>query len=164
MSANIYLRPLKIEDAQTSYKWRNDPEIWTYTDFVCKNVITPQVEKDWLANILNSNHQKRYAICIKDTDEYIGNIQLINLQDKKGEFEMFIGEKRYWGKGIGYEATKQMLDLAFSELNLNSVYLYVHPDNIIAMRCYYRAGFIFTSQEFKIKMTATLSSYSKSLA
>jgi len=163
MSRYIYLRPLEVEDAHTSYKWRNDPQIWTYTAFVPTNKITKEIETKWLDEVLKRQYEKRYAVCIKATDEYIGNVQIINIENNSGEFALFIGKKKYWGKGIGYEATRQMLELAFTELNLSSVYLYVHPENIIAIRCYHRAGFEVVSQSEFIKMEATGSTLSQTL-
>ena len=160
MSRLIYLRPLHIDDAQRSYIWRNDPQVWTYTGFKPTQLITEEIEKTWLTNVLKREQDKRYAVCVKETHEYIGNVQLMHIENNTAEFELFIGEKRYWGKGIGYEATKQALHVAFHELNLDSVYLYVHLDNIVAIRCYYRAGFVFSSQEEHIKMIATISTYS----
>lgn len=155
MSSLIYLRPLKIEDAQTSYKWRNDPDIWTHTGFVPVQEVTPQIEKKWLSNVLIRADEKRYAVCIKYTHEYIGNVQLRHINENTAEFELFIGEKKYWGKGIGYEATRQLLQIAFTVLELATVYLYVKPSNNIAIRCYNRAGFKFSSQNELIKMVAT---------
>lgn len=157
MSTPIYLRPLTIEDAETSYKWRNDSQVWTYTGFVPTQEITAEIEREWLGNALQKEHEKRFAVCILKTHEYVGNAQLIHIKDKTAEFELFIGEKKYWGKGIGNAATKLVLEIAFKELNLSSVYLNVHPDNIIAIRCYDRAGFKFDSKTDLIKMVATAS-------
>ncbi|MGN0002929.1 MAG: GNAT family N-acetyltransferase [Sphingobacterium composti] len=158
MSNPIYLRPLQIEDARKSFKWRNDAEIWTYTGFVPTQEITLDIEEKWLTNVLKNENDKRFAICLSSNDEYIGNVQLRNIIDNTAEFELFIGEKQYWGKGIGFEATRQMLQIAFNNLNLQSVYLYVHPQNIIGIRCYYRAGFKFISEDEKIKMVASTNS------
>lgn len=141
MSALIYLRPLKIGDAAISYKWRNDPKVWLYTNFVPSEQITPEIERKWLATVLKKKDQKRFAICIVGTEEYIGNIQLLQIGNNEAEFHLFIGEKKYWGRGIGFEATKQLLQIAFSDLKLEYVFLHVHPENIVAIRCYRRAGF-----------------------
>lgn len=154
MSTPIYLRPLKIEDAEISYKWRNDPQVWTYTGFVPTQEITAEIEKSWLANALQKDQEKRFAVCIQETNEYVGNVQLIHIKDNTAEFAVFLGEKKYWGKGIGNEATKLMLDIAFNEFKLSSVYLNVHPDNIIAIRCYNRAGFKYDCKADLIKMVA----------
>lgn len=159
MSTKIYLRPLKIEDAEVSYKWRNDPQIWTYTGFVPTQEITAEIEREWLSNALQKDYEKRFAVCIQQTDEYVGNVQLVQIKDNTAEFALFIGEKKYWGKGIGNEATKLMLEIAFKEFQLESVYLNVHPNNIIAIRCYDRAGFKINTKTDMIKMVATAPVY-----
>lgn len=164
MSQLIYLRPLRIKDAQISYKWRNNPLIWTYTNFVPSEHITSQIEKKWLRDVLSRKHDKRFAICVNETDEYIGNVQLRNIDKGIAEFEIFIGENKYWGKGVGHEATKQILQIAFVELKLATVFLNVHPDNITAIRCYSRSGFKFLSQNEHIKMIATASTFAQSIA
>jgi len=155
MNSLVYLRPLKIEDAQISFKWRNDPSIWVYTGFVPNKKVTAKIEKKWLAMVLNKVDELRMAICINETNEYIGNVQLRNINIDSAEFEVFIGEKKCWRKGIGYEVTMKMLKIAFFELKLLSVFLYVHPDNIGALECYKRAGFEFSSRNELVKMVAS---------
>lgn len=164
MSTAIYLRPLKIEDALISFAWRNDPQVWTYTKLVIDKTITAEIETEWIKKVLKRTQERRFAICIKDTHEYIGNVQLRDIHEDTAEFELFIGEKKYWGKGIGFEATQQILHIAFTELKLNTVFLYVHPNNTAAIRCYDKAGFKFSSQDELIKMVATSSTFAKVIA
>jgi len=54
---------------------------------------------------------------------------------------MVIGEKAYWGKGFGQEATGLMLDYAFNLLNLNTVSLGVFAFNTRAIDCHKKSGF-----------------------
>jgi RimJ/RimL family protein N-acetyltransferase len=56
-------------------------------------------------------------------------------------FGIFIGDKNYWSKGYGTDATKTLLRFAFEELGLNLVELEVYDFNPRAMRCYEKAGF-----------------------
>jgi len=156
MSESIYLRPLALEDAKTSYKWRNNPEIWKYTCFNPSKPITLEVETAWLGEILKRTDQKRFAICLTENGKYIGNIQLIDIVDQHAEFHLFIGEQGYWGKGIGEKATKLILEYAFCSLNLSSVRLDVDRENKAAVKIYARQGFVGlageqNSMEMKIK-------------
>ena len=130
----IYIRPLKIKDALISYKWRNNFKIWEYTGSKPDIEITPEIEMTWIKNVINREEQKRFAICISDTGEYIGNVQLININNKKAEFHIFIGETSFWGKGIGKKATKLMIDHGFEVLGLEEIYLTVNKSNNKAMR------------------------------
>lgn len=141
MKPNIFLRPLVLEDAETSFHWRNDPEIWKYTKFNSSGKITLEMEQQWLSATLEQEDQKRYAICLKDTGAYIGNIQLLEIDGEKAIFHLFIGEVSCWGKGIGKEATRLLLDYAFFDLGLERVELEVNQDNIAAIRIYTSWGF-----------------------
>lgn len=141
----IYLRKLRIEDSLISYKWRNNPEIWKFTGNRPDRVITLELEKEWIMKVLKNEDEARYAICLKPTNEYIGNIQLTNIKNKTAEFHIFIGELKYWGKGLGTKATKEMVRIGFEELLLNEIYLYVDNRNIAAIKAYLNCGFIIDS-------------------
>jgi len=52
-----------------------------------------------------------------------------------------IGEKAYWNKGYGQDATKLLLDYGFNLLNLNNIMLGVFSFNERAVNCYRKVGF-----------------------
>lgn len=141
MNVQIYLRPLKMDDASVSYQWRNDEAIWKYTNFVAYKPVTLATEQRWLANVLARPDQKRFAICLSSSHQYIGNVQLLRINKKSAELHLFIGEKDYWGFGIGFSATSKLLEMAFAIFKLKVVFLDVHPENLSAIRCYQKAGF-----------------------
>ena len=142
----IYIRPLQHNDAKVSYKWRNDYRIWEYTGSKPDKKITLSMEREWIKGILTKKSEKRFAICICNTNEYIGNVQLTNLTDQKAEFHIFIGEQKFWGQGIGKKATVKILEIAFRELRLMQVYLYVNKKNIAALSLYTKTGFEIKSE------------------
>ncbi|HFK5546683.1 TPA: GNAT family N-acetyltransferase [Elizabethkingia anophelis] len=136
---NVSIRPLKIEDAQISYVWRNDPDVWEFTGSRPENEITLEIEQQWLRQALIDSTSKRFAI-IND-DRYIGNIQLTNLTDKEAQFHIFIGDKKSWGKGIATLTTYQLLFYAKETLQLESIYLIVNKNNKAAIKAYFKNGF-----------------------
>lgn len=141
MTISIYIRPLELADASTSYKWRNDSQIWTYTDFKPSSYITEEVEKAWLREKLAQADERRFAICVEGLDTYIGNIQLLKITNQCAELHLFIGNRLYWGKGVGYQATLLTVKYGFEKLYLDNIYLDVHPANIPALALYEKAGF-----------------------
>ncbi|WP_316820086.1 GNAT family N-acetyltransferase [Pedobacter gandavensis] len=157
MNSPIYLRPLNVEDAKISYQWRNDPKVWVFTEFKPGNPgITMEKETDWLRLKLEKANDKRFAICLNDSGQYIGNVQLIDLNEGQAEFHMFIGERDFWGKGIGKAATQLILERAFSEMNLESVFLFAHEDNAAGLSIYHKLGFVPVGKhENQIKMLLT---------
>jgi diamine N-acetyltransferase len=149
----VRIRPLTIEDARTSWKWRNDPSIWKYTNNKPAQEITIEMEQEWLIKSLAKGNESRFAICLSEEMNYIGNVQLTDITKEDAQFHIFIGEKQYHGMGIGTRATKLILEYAFNVLKLKSIYLYVNLNNIIAIRAYEKNGFKTTEiHENKLKM------------
>ncbi len=149
----IYLRPLKESDAKESYKWRNDPHVWRYTGSKPDKKITLKIEMDWIKDVLNRKNEIRRAICLSQGDIYVGNVQLTGISEGKAEFHLFIGDTKYWGKGIGYAATVQMVKFGFEKLDLDEIFLFVDKRNIAAIRIYKKAGFsVDDNQQHQFKM------------
>jgi|WetSurMetagenome_2_1015567.scaffolds.fasta_scaffold08600_2 diamine N-acetyltransferase len=144
---DVYLRPLQIEDAETSYLWRNDPEIWLLTGYQPSGTTTIDSERDWLISVLKNKNEKRFAICLKDSNQYIGNVQLTDIESQRAQFHIFIGEKKYWGQGIATTATELIIKYGFNVLKLNEIYLYVNRNNYPAIKVYNRCGFNSDSEK-----------------
>lgn len=142
MDSLVYIRPLVLSDANVSYQWRNDSDIWKYTEFKPDRYISLEAEQKWIKDKLENKDERRFAICLKENNQYIGNIQLLNISNGLASFHIFIGEKSLWGNGIGKQATKLILKYAFFELGLKCVLLEVNPLNISACKTYERMGFV----------------------
>ncbi len=73
----------------------------------------------------------------------IGNAALthIDFRDRTAEFEIVIGEASARGKGYGTEATRLVLDHAFTVLGMRNVMLKVYAFNLAGIRAYEKAGF-----------------------
>lgn len=124
---------------EKSWSWLNDPEIKEKTN-------TPDFSKkqqlEWYKNIKS---QKDYLVWgVMFDNNPIGVCGLKNISDNDCEYWGYIGEKRYWGKGIGSEIIQLMINKAV-ELNLNYVWLKVKEENIPALKLYEKFGF----REFK---------------
>jgi len=127
----IYLRPLKESDADGNYpSWFNDLEVCKYNDhgFV-KN--TPEMTLEYIKSVKESQDKRVFAIIDKETEKHIGNISLqkINFTYKNAEIAIIIGEKDYWGRGIGKEAWELVMTYGFKTLNLHRLYCGTHEEN-----------------------------------
>ncbi len=139
----IYLRALQTEDYVISCKWRNDRMV---TDNLGGNTyyVSPENELNWIKNaIANDRINLHLAICIKNNDLYIGNVNLTNIDylNRSAEFSIFIGEKKYHGHGIATKASKEIIKFGFKERNLNRIYLTVLEENKKAQGLYHKLGF-----------------------
>lgn len=149
---NVTIRPLVIEDAYTSVKWRNDPEVFKYTGNTYNHKITIESELDWIKRVISTKNEFRCAI-IAD-DRYVGNIYLTDITDVNAIYHIFIGDKTYWGKGIAFIASQLILKYAFENLQLQSVNLKVNKNNVKALQLYKKIGFhIIDDSDIFYKMT-----------
>ena len=143
----VLIRPLKISDAQISWKWRNDPKIWEYTGSTPNYNITPEIELQWIKEVLKRKGEKRFAICIAETDEYIGNAQLTDITTDSAQYHLFIGETSFWGKGIGKQVANLVLEYAFNTLYVKEVYSYFNINNLASIKACENNGFKFSSKK-----------------
>ena len=58
------------------------------------------------------------------------------------EFGITLGDKNYWGRGYGTEATRLAVDYAFTMRNVRKVHLNVLANNPRAMAAYSKVGFV----------------------
>jgi len=143
---DIIIRKLKPEDAETSWKWRNNPELWKFTDRTHSNYITKEVEQAWIERVLSDEADKRFAICLGKEQRYIGNIHLSISEDKVGECHIFIGDKTQWGKGIAYKSTMLLIEYARQNLQLNRIRAKIHTDNMASRVNLNKMGFKETGE------------------
>ncbi len=143
----IRIRPLRIEDAYTSVRWRNDKDVFKYTGNTYDHEITLESELEWIKRVTAKADDYRCAILADDT--YVGNIYLTDISKQSATYHIFIGNKGYWGKGVARKASELILHYAFSILGLETVNLKVHKENIAALSLYRKLGFQKKASEAK---------------
>lgn len=129
MSNHVYIRPLAVEDALVSYRWRNDPKIWRFTGSKPDRYITPEMETAWITSVLQRENEKRFAICLCESGQYIGNVFFTNVTNAECEMHIFIGEIKYWGGDRAYEAAWLGLEYMLATIGLKQVNMEMHKNN-----------------------------------
>lgn len=76
----------------------------------------------------------------KETGDFIGNIEFMDIEDGCGELGIAITASKQ-NRQYGREAIHKMLDYGFSELKLTRVFLKVYPYNKRAIHVYEDCGF-----------------------
>lgn len=143
----IEIRPLQESDAYTSVIWRNDKDVFKYTSNVYDCIITIESELNWIKGaIANNEIGKDYRCAILADGLYVGNIYLTDIDEETAHYHIFIGEKKYWGKGVARAASKLILEYAFDELKLKEVLLRVNKLNTAAYSLYQNLGFVETEE------------------
>ncbi len=147
---SIQLRPLELHHSEISWKWRNDSTIWENTGSKPDVDVTPEIERAWIEKAIYDVNSKRFAITVDDF--YVGNIQLTNITEKDAQYHIFIGNKEFWGKGIAFSVTQQIIRYAQNEMGLQMLYLFVKPNHSAALRLYEKAGFKLVSPEVRMEL------------
>lgn len=104
-------------------------------------------DEERLAWFNSLSSRKDYLIWgVAYNGEPIGVSGLKRIADGKAEYWGYIGEKAYWGKGLGKDLMKEVLEKA-RELDLNYVWLRVRKYNPRAINLYKRIGFTIEQDE-----------------
>ena len=136
----LYLSPISLDDAEIYTKWLNDPAVARNLGQYIQ-MISLANEKKTLEQMALEGHN--YAIILKDSDQLIGNISLmeINHLGRRATLGLFIGDADKRGKGYGTEAIRLILDYGFNTLNLHNIMLNVNAGNEQGLACYRKVGF-----------------------
>jgi RimJ/RimL family protein N-acetyltransferase len=137
-----YLSPCSMEDAEKWTEWDNDSEVALPLGDEAYMLYSLDKEKEIIADFIKKQDHA-FSIVDLQTNTLIGRCMLfaIDRVDRKAMFGIAIGEKAYWNKGYGQEATKLILDYGFNLLNLNSIMLWVFSYNQRGVSCYKKVGF-----------------------
>jgi len=148
----IYLRKLDEKDATQEYcDWLNDPEVNKYLE---TREATIKGLRQYIKDKNKDPNCLFLGIFLKENEKHIVNIKLepVDFKNKKVIFlGMLIGDKKYWGKGIGTDATKLLVNWAFDNLKLEEIKLGVLSENTAAIKVYTKAGFQLDTIEKKSK-------------
>lgn len=87
----------------------------------------------------------RYSIDTQD-GVHIGVCSLYSWTVESVQLGIRIGNKAYWGKGYGTEAVMLLTDHAYQNFGVTKVWLKVLPENIRAIRCYEKCGYVQTGE------------------
>jgi [ribosomal protein S5]-alanine N-acetyltransferase len=131
-SNQLYLRALEERDLKNEYsQWLNDQEVVQFNSHG-RFPTNERKLQDYLHFTQTTNNALILAIIAKDTEMHIGNISLQNINwiDRNAEFAILLGNKKYWGKNIGEEAGKLIVQHGFFVLNLHRIYCGTSSENI----------------------------------
>ncbi|MBM7362364.1 transcriptional regulator with XRE-family HTH domain [Priestia taiwanensis] len=90
-----------------------------------KSTFTLEQIQSHIKRITNDPNRHDFAICLQGTDEIIGELAIvdINEEDKKAGFRIAMNSIGLTGKGYGTEAIKLVLRFVFEQLKLNRLQL-----------------------------------------
>lgn len=120
---------------ELSWKWLNDSEIKQLTD---TPDFTRESQQLWYNSLKTMINYKIWGIACNGIP--IGACGLKNITSVDCEYWGYIGNKNYWGKGIGGVVLKKMEEKAIS-FDIGSIWLQVMKNNERAIRLYQKNGY-----------------------
>jgi RimJ/RimL family protein N-acetyltransferase len=138
----VALGPLRSDLVPTYLRWMNDFDV-TRTLATGMRPMTAESEESWYQRAIKDPSEVHFTLYERDNLKAVGVASLIHIEQlsRSAEFGIVIGDKDYWNRGLGTEATALLLSYGFIALNLHNILLKVHADNERAIRAYERAGF-----------------------
>ena len=114
-----------------------------------KNNYTKEQELEWIRNNKdNTNNNFIFSMIEKNTNKFIGNIELKDINNNSSEIGICI-TKDMQNKKYGSECLHKIIDYAFNTINLEELTLVVFSSNLRAHHLYSKLGF----NEYKIEST-----------
>ena len=138
----IFLEGLSQKHICERYvQWLNDKE-------VCREnrhgdvYNTLDMTKAYVELVDRSDKVAAFAIIEKTKNRHIGNISVSDISWKRnsGEIAIVIGDKRFWGRNIGTEAYKLVIEYAFNMLDLHRLYSGMTTSNIGMIKVSEKSG------------------------
>lgn len=116
----VNLKPI-LQDVEIMYAWEH-----AFTD----DEIHEWIDKNF-ARYENEGFSY-FAVIEKTTSQFVGTAGPL-IEDINGIKYIgiaYVIDKKYWGKGYGFESAKASVDYAFNNLNAKVVIAQIRPDNL----------------------------------
>lgn len=120
---------------ERSWHWLQDGEIKRLT---MTPEFTREQQRQWFERLPEMKDYLIWGLLCDSAP--IGAVGLKHITGNEAEYWGYIGERDYWGTGLGAEMMKFIFGKA-KALALQQLYLNVHKDNARAVGLYTKAGF-----------------------
>ena len=141
-SQRLVLRKSTFEDC-------NQFAVWEQMDSVTE-FFTISKGRDYEEIVTEFIHREseddklQLTVCLKDDERPIGRIYISNIDNHYDSLDItriYIADKENRGQGLGEEALRLVLKVAFEVMGMERVTLDHFTDNIIASKLYLKLGF-----------------------
>jgi RimJ/RimL family protein N-acetyltransferase len=141
-SERLYLTTMKVEHVPSFVKWFNDAEVFGHIRDMTYGT-TAEEQTRWVLETNRDPHQEVFSIFYIPDDHLIGDGGFINinLEDRKAEIGIVLGEKQYWNRGLGTEAVYLLCRYGFEKLQLHNIMAEHYSINEKSVHLFEKVGF-----------------------
>ena len=138
----VVLRKPEPRDLDALYVQKNDPELAAMLGGFHSGYTRADLAA-WLDFHRAARDEVLWVMAEAGRDSCLGHVGLYKVDHRVGsaEFAILLGDRTWWGKGVGKACTVFAIDYAFTQLNLRRVYLEVLATNERAAGLYRKLGF-----------------------
>ena len=138
-----YLREFLLTDAEAFYSLNEDPEVIRYTGDEPFSSIAEAEAFIKAYDQYQVNGYGRWAVCLKDTDAFMGFCGLKYHPDEDLTEVGFRFYRKYWNQGFATETAKACIELGFNEFELPAIYAHADRENFGSIRVLEKCGLSF---------------------
>lgn len=120
----LAIRPFCLQDTEPYFQLVSHPIVHC---FVSEKLETSEQAKQEVLKKQLQTDGSDLAVCLKDTNEFIGTLFGIWENDTFSVCWNFLPQ--YCGKGYAYEAARAYFDFLFNQMNARRIYAYVEDNN-----------------------------------
>ena len=142
----VNLRAVEREDAATLHRWLNEPAVargWGWSAAAVSLADVGRRVEGWLAE--EALLGRPAALVVETLDGEPVGLAVAAVPERPEvratELSLLIGDPARWGRGLGTDALRALLDACFGGWNLHRVTLRSEAGNTRAHRLYERCGF-----------------------
>ena len=130
------LAPFDVLFLELSWDWLNDEELRILVDIP---KITKNQQLKWFHELPTKNDYLIWGILFGNNPIGVSGIK--NINNNSGEYWGYIGDKNYWGKGLG-SFMIQLIEMEAKKIKLSKLHLKVLISNKKAIQLYQKSGFV----------------------
>ena len=145
---SIFLRAVEKEDATRLMLWENNPKHWKVTGTEVPFSLQGILEFIEQAQHFWQHGQIRFMICLNDTKEAVGCIDLFNadFKHRRAAIGILIGDDANKNKGFALESIELLIEYSTQIVDLHNLYCSIHSDNPASIALFEKAGFEFVGK------------------
>ncbi len=146
----LLLRPIEENDTQTIFdNWASKEEVTRFLTWDAHSdvEVTKMIMKKWLEEYEDPK-VVRCGIVLKETNELVGMIDVVDVDDEKPEIG-YCSSPKVWGHGYMTEACRAFMQHLF-DIGYQEITICANKDNIGSNRVIQKCGFSLTHEEDRI--------------
>lgn len=139
----VTLRLVTLADCTDRYvSWLEDPEVNRYLETRWSTQDLSSV-RSFVGAMVTSEDSYLMAIVENAGGEHVGNIKVgpIHPRHAFADVSYFIGERRFWGKGLATDAIRLAARVGFERLGLHRIQAGLYEGNVGSGKALEKAGF-----------------------